>query len=132
MKEDSAVPGLVAPTLRVHVWRIKTWQSPQDVVLNQSTKCWNAAWPHTGSLFSPAEGRDRDRARTSAPSLQLRGRAIARSLAAHIPSTWPACVGEREGTLLHITAAGQSLHARFGGHRQVHQQRVAAEKHPGD
>ena len=41
-------------------------------------------------------------------------------------------VGEKEGTLLRITAAGQSLHARFGGHRQVHQQRVAAEKHPGD
>lgn len=38
MKEDSAVPGLVAPTLRVHVWRIKTWQSPQDVVLNQIHK----------------------------------------------------------------------------------------------
>ena len=87
---------------------------------------------HTPALFSPGKGCDRDRPRPSAPSLQLRGRAIARSLAAHIPSPWPARVGEREGTLLRITAAGQSLHARFGGHRQVHQQRVAAEKHPGD
>ena len=79
MKEDSAVPGLVAPTLRVHVWRIKTWQSPQDVVLNQSTKCWNAAWPHTGS-FQPwqrmrsgqAQESARKRAHCYASQLQVR------------------------------------------------------------